>query len=67
MTIERITTSTYSPINLEDYEPIGKRKFRFKYDGSWTRWFNDDDDLSWLTNVLIDEIEMTETVQKKKK
>lgn len=67
MTVERITTSPYPAINLDDYEPVGKRRFRFKYDGSWTRWFTDDDDLEWLKNVLVDAMETSETMQLKAK
>lgn len=37
-------------------------KLRFKYNGTWTRWYNENEDLEWIKGITCDEIEMTETM-----
>ena len=44
----------------DDVGAMGKRKFRFFYDGGWTRWYIDSDDLSFLHNIAIDKMETVE-------
>ncbi len=35
-------------------------KMRFKYDGTWTRWFNEGENLSELKNINIEMVEIIE-------
>lgn len=35
-------------------------KLRFKYEGTWTRWFNEGENLSWLTEFRIEAVQVHE-------
>ena len=42
-----------------------QRQFRFRYGGTWTRWFNDEEDLSLLRRFDVNAIEVLEMMTPK--
>ncbi len=42
------------------------RKVRFKYNGTWTRWFNQEEDLSEIHNIPVEAMEIQELMTREK-